>query len=464
MSYQSARNRELRDAHFRHIEEFARAYKKGRPTIVFLPGGMGSQLDRSGKPYAGEASLPFNTYDPIWMDLGIIFDSEVLQLEIKPNGHDLGNHIIIPNGPLRFLLQPYDATQAYFRDREYNYIVFAYDWRRSIGESAGYLKTFLKRLKARVESLRQEDPLPHTTLLCHSMGGLVAKVFLHRVFKSNTTAAEVRQWMARMVTVGSPFYGTSTHMTRYYKGQDPLNILYGAKKLARVSGTLPGTYILMFIDQPTFNRYASQLEISRYPVRDAADLASSADPYDASFANRFPPWVSSTSLSLAAQMWKTVTKPMPDAVVDHVFHIRATKKKTWVELKWAPVNGAQFDPDIDPSPISGTKGDGDGTVPWWSARLVQVPDNQVFNLKKAGEHQELLEHPETLKVITRLIEKDQMPQSVTAPSRSLGRPKASKQAVAQFMADVAVGQLTRNDTRAVDERIWRRIVQEVNLC
>ncbi len=112
MSYQSAGNRELRDAHFRHIEEFARAYKKGRPTIVFLPGGMGSQLDRSGKPYAGEASLPFNTYDPIWMDLGIIFDSEVLQLEIKPNGHDLGNHIIIPNGPLRFLLQPNDATQA----------------------------------------------------------------------------------------------------------------------------------------------------------------------------------------------------------------------------------------------------------------------------------------------------------------------------------------------------------------
>lgn len=467
MSYQSARKREIRDAHFRHIDDFARTYKKGQPSIVFLPGGMGSQLDRSGKPYFGEASLPFYTYDPIWMDPGIIFSNEALQLEIKPNGHDLGNHIIKPDGPLRFLIKPYDATEAYFCGKDFNYIVFAYDWRRSIGESAGFLKTFLKRLKDRVEKLRGEDPLPRTTLLCHSMGGLVAKVFLHRVFKRNSTAADVSQWMARLVTVASPFYGTSTHMTRYYKGQEPLNILYGKKTLARITGTLPGIYILMFIDKKTYDRYANQLEISRYPVRDAADQSVPADPYDPKFVGaRYPPWVDKNYLDLGAQMWKTVTKPLPDAVVDRVFHIRAKKKKTWVELKWAPVNGAQFDPDTDPSPISGKKGEGDGTVPSWSARLVQVPDSQVYNLQKAKNHQELPEHPETLKVITRLIKEDKMPRpkSVTAPDRSLAPPKASKKAVAQFLADIASGHATSSDTRALDEKIWRRIVQEINLC
>ena len=280
MRYENARRLEIRDSHSRAVEEFARTYKKARPTIVFLPGGMGSQIDRTGKPYRGAASLPFKNYDPIWIDLGIIFDNEALQLEIKPNGHDIGNHICIPNGPLRFLLKPYDATEDYFYEKDYNYIVFAYDWRRPVSESAGFLEFFLKRLRARVVALRQEDPLPNTTILCHSMGGLVAKVFLHRVFKQSATATDLQKWMARLITVATPFYGASTHMTRYYKGQNPLNIIYGTQQIARLTGTLMGTYILMFLDRKTYSSYAGSLEITRYPVRDAQNDGLEADPYD----------------------------------------------------------------------------------------------------------------------------------------------------------------------------------------
>ena len=50
MSYDSTRKKEIRDAHGRQIEEFARSYQKGRPTVLLLPGGMGSQIDRSDKP------------------------------------------------------------------------------------------------------------------------------------------------------------------------------------------------------------------------------------------------------------------------------------------------------------------------------------------------------------------------------------------------------------------------------
>ena len=463
MSYDSARKGEIHHAHDRHIEEFARGYKKNRPTVLFIPGGMGSQIDRSDKPYAGEASLPFQ-YDPIWVDPGLVFDKEALQLEIESSTHDLGDHICIPNGPLRYLLKPYNATEDYFRDKNFNYLVFGFDWRRPLQESADFLQLFLKQLKVRVQHLWQEDPLPNTTILCHSMGGLVAKVFLHGVLKPNSAAAAVRKWMCRLVTVATPFYGTATHMTRYYKGQQPLNTLYKAKNLARLTATFPGPYILMFLDAKSYDQCADGLEISRYPVRDAKKPDMAADPFDQNLFGRYPLWVNPGHLHQAARMRQIIVRPLPDAVVARIFHIRSRNTKTWVELKWKSVKGAIFNPDKDDSPISGKNGEGDGTVPFWAARLVQVPDRQVFDLKKAKNHQQLLEHPETLTVISRLVEQDKMPETVKVPDKSLGSPRASKKAAVKFLEDVAAGKIKRKDPGALDKKIWRRIIQEASLC
>ena len=464
MRYQNARRLEIRDAHSRCIEEFARAYKKDRPTVVLIPGGMGSQIDRSVKPFRGSSSLPFKKYDPVWIDLGIVFDRELLQLEIKSNDHDLGNHICIPNGPLRFLMEPYGTAADFFRNKGYNFIVFAYDWRRSVVESAGYLKFFLKLMKSRVQELRQEDPLPRTTILCHSMGGLVTKVFLHRVLKQNATAADVRQWMSRFVTVATPFFGAATHMTRYYKGQDPLNIIYGTQAVANVTATMPGPYVLMFMDRKTYTRNAGELEIDRYPVRELENTDLEADPYDENMFERYPPWVNRDHLQMAASLHHSVTKPLPDAVVERVYHFRAINKKTWVELKWEAVNGARYRPSRDESPITGKKGEGDGTVPSWSARLPQVPDGQVFNLTKAKYHEELLEHSETLKALHQLIEKDKLPKRIQDADKSLGPVRVSSFKARQFMEDVSAGRIKREDLGAMDEKIWRRLIQEVNLC
>jgi Lecithin:cholesterol acyltransferase len=463
MGYHAIRKREIRNSHYRQIEEFARTYKRGRPTILLLPGGMGSQIDRSGKPYKTDASSPFNQYDPIWVDLGIIFNKEALKLEIKPNYHDIDNYICIPNGPLRYVIKPYNETEEYFRNKKnFNFVVFSFDWRRPLDESAYFLKIFLQRLKSRVKELRQEDPLPTTTILCHSMGGLVAKLFLHRVFKKYTTPAGVGKWMARLVTVATPFYGTSKHMTRYYKGQKALNSIYTPKKLAQLTATFPATYNLMLLDCKTYSRYAKELEIGRYPVRDAKNPGLEADPFDPNLASRYPPWVSPDYLKLAVKTRKKITRPLPDAAADRVFHIRAHRRKTWVELRWAAVNGAQFDPDKDDSPISGKNGKGDGTVPFWSARLVQVPDSQIFNLAKAKKHFDLLEHRETLTVVSRLVERDRMPKTVKVPDQSWAGPKASKKALRKLMDAVSAGKIKRTDSMALNKRIWRRIIQEID--
>ena len=107
MSYATARRFEIRDALSRRIDTFARGYIPGSETIMLLPGGMGSQLDRSTKAYKDDDSIPFKTYDPIWVDMGLIFSKDALKLKIKQDGSDKGHHIVVPNGPLDFFISPY---------------------------------------------------------------------------------------------------------------------------------------------------------------------------------------------------------------------------------------------------------------------------------------------------------------------------------------------------------------------
>jgi hypothetical protein len=260
---------------------------------------------------------------------------------------------------------------------------------------------------------------------------------LHRVFKQHTTPAAVRQQMGRVITVATPFYGSATHMQRYYKGEDPLNLLYGATTLAKITGSFPGPYIFLFLDKKTYDRNAAKLEVGRYPVRDADNEHMTADPFDLRHFNRYPPWVNRDYLIKAKRLYKTIAKELPDAVVDRVFHIRAAKRKTVVEHRWKAVSGGHFKPNKDPSPVTGPRGAGDGTIPAWAARLVQVPDNQVFDLNKAKSHSDLLEHQETLAVVHRLIETDRMPGPIVTALRSLAGPKASKKAARDFITGVA---------------------------
>ena len=260
MTYASARNRSIRDTLGRRIEDLARHYRPGRPTVVLIPGGMGSHLERSKVRYRSDRQIPFDRYDPIWMDLGILFDADALKLEISDSGRDAGDHIVIPNGPLDFLVSAYDGTKRFF-DEElgWNYICFGYDWRRPVTEWAGFLETFLVRLGKRVEQLKGESPLPSTTLLCHSMGGLIALAFLHRLAaRAQATPGNLDGWFQSVVTVAAPFYGTSTHIRRYYKGQRALNLLYGAANIARIAGTLPGPYVLLYLDRTLYNRDAEE--------------------------------------------------------------------------------------------------------------------------------------------------------------------------------------------------------------
>ncbi|MDA2918071.1 lysophospholipase [Desulfobacterota bacterium AH_259_B03_O07] len=469
MSYNAARRNEIRNQNIRHVGELVKVYDPNKKTVILLPGGMGSQLERTVKPYKENNPAPFKKYETVWIDIGIIFDFDALTVEIQKNGRDKGSHIIIPNGPLRFFINPYDETEKFFRNNGYNYTVYGFDWRRPTSEYAAWLHDFLRRFRdgviARFKDDKTKNPLTKTTLLCHSQGGYVAKVFLHRVFNKKTKAKNVSKWMEQLITVATPFYGNSTHINRYYKGVDGLNLIYGTKKIASISGTLPAPYILLFLDKQIYNKDGAKLGLNRYPVRDADNDSVEVDPYASTTFSRYPDWVNKDFLRKAKSLRKTLAKELPQAVMDRVFHIRSGKnKETWIEKFWTDIDGSNFNPEKDPLPITGKDGPGDGTVPFWAARLAQTPDSQIYNLKMAKDHMSLLEHEETLKAVQRIIESGVCPRQIKAQDKYLGVPRASRKKMEEFLLRVKKKQIKIKDKSSTDAKVWRRIIEEASLC
>ncbi len=464
MSYETARTSEIHDAHQRLIEAFANTYRVGQPTVLLLPGGMGSHLERSARPYQNDASIPFDAFDPVWMDLEIFFGRDAASLRIQDNDRDHGDYVVVPNGPLRFLVDAYDGTQRYFRQLGWNYLVFGYDWRRPLAEAAAQLEEFLSNVRYRVKELRDVDPLPTTTLLAHSQGGLVAKVFLHLVAAQD--GGQLARWCERLVTVATPFYGTASHHDRYYVGQKPLNLFYGTEFIADLAGSLPGPYILMTADRATLSGATlSRLGLDAYPIVDAGSQQP-CDPYDPAHFARFPAWVKRQHIADARAIRRTLAAPLPSEALKRVFHVRSgLDTGTGHTLRWHAVDGATYD-YRNGCPVERVPGPGDGTVPFWSARLAQTPDSHVFDLSRAADHGLLCEHAETLGVIEHLVRKKRLPKpaQITAVDQSLGTPVASEARMNQFLRDAQSGALSKSDPQANDPAVWRRVLNDLSLC
>ena len=458
MTYEQARLAAIREAYLSQIKLLAARYKPGARTLVLLPGGMGSELLRSPKKFSG-TSMPLIDYQEVWIDLGIML-GDGPKLEIADDGSDLGNRIVVPAGPFSFVINPYEDTRRWADQRGDNYVVFGFDWRRSLGECAAHLNQFLLDFQAAITTkFGGVDPLPTTCLLCHSQGGLVAKLFMTQY------AAQARN-LERVITVATPFYGTTTHMRRYFMGEDLLNSSSangGARNVARIIATLPGPYTLMPLDLATFRRDGAALGLSDYPVRDQHGEAR--DPYDSSNIGRYPTWISRAHLASAIAELAMVRQPLPAALAAKLFHIRAIKDTSKTELEWRPLP-ADFDPETAPSPLrlKGTAHGGDGTVPAWSAFLPSTPGSNCVTLPGAKEHLSLMEHPEALAVIDRLLPPTAPapkvgPKARIAPRRAIKaprKPQISKAQLHRFEAAVATLDTRKMDQESFVKAIARR--------
>lgn len=457
MNYDTWRTTSIRNIYASAIRSLVARYHRGEPTVILLPGGMGSQLDRSLEAHTPQA-LPPEIYDPVWADVGLLFNQDALTLEIDAQGRDRDRHVILPDGPLDFLIKAYDGTEEYFTDLGWNFATFGYDWRRSIAEAAGFLEEFLLLYKRAVQRKHNEDPLPRTTLFAHSQGGLVAKMFLHRVI-------DVRSWVDKVITVGTPFYGTWSHQQRYFVGEDILNLLHGAPEVARIVGTLPGPYVLMYLSHDVFERDGQRLGLSSYPISDA-ESGDPADPYAPSSRPRYPAWVSSRHLAEAKALLETIATPLPTAVQACFYNLRSRlDQATPTALSWRRIE-AGFDPITNGNPIgaASTQGGGDGTVPGWAAWHAHTPDSHRVELEVAHSHADLAEHGEVLAIVERLIEESRVATSAERPREDTlygTAPAAATRAeVEAFVRDVRASEATRDDPRASDPAIWRGLYRE----
>jgi hypothetical protein len=127
------------------LKEFLKTFRPGQPTIILPPGGMGSQLDRTCNAFTEEPS----TFDEtVWTDKGILVD-DALALEIDSADRDIGAFVVAGNGPLHFAtMTPYTDFLKFVTRKGWNVVVFGYDWRRPLAESADLLRLFVKEFQA----------------------------------------------------------------------------------------------------------------------------------------------------------------------------------------------------------------------------------------------------------------------------------------------------------------------------
>jgi hypothetical protein len=406
----------------RRAAEFANRYDPDLPTVILAPGGMGSRLLKTGQPY--EPGVPFPeqpTFQKIWLSFGAILHGDHVGLQMTRGGHDRGDKPVIPSGEVSSrLAKKYDNIADYFSGESpefaANYAVFGYDWRKLPRVGAAYLRQFLQFLRDEVAQHGHADPRPQTTLLGHSQGGLVIKLFLNDLADGGEDPDD---WLQRFISVGTPFYGTQNHHSRYYVGVKLLNFFTpgGRPGLTGLVASLPGPYVLLPAPRQVLEPRLDQLGLNRYPVVDSEDQTLEADPFAAPQRSRFPGFMTSpqqnlaftvSRLSAAARELAEVDRELP-SLTDRIFHIRSTLRESQnpfsLRIRWENVDGANYDLSDGDDPISTNGGDSDGTVPLWSAKLAWTPENQVFQF--AGlQHGGLAEHPDVLDAVAAIMRGD----------------------------------------------------------
>lgn len=426
VSYEKYRKDLIQGYYDHQLETLMMGFDPARPTVILLPGGMGSQLERSENKYPASPNV---INDVIWMDAGILPPRrDALKLETNPAGEDLDRYVIAAHGPFRFLTEtPYDELKQLAQTKRWNYGVFGYDWRRSLDESADYFKEFIWSFQKRVKNDYGVDPIPSLTIICHSMGGMVCTYALtDSKFNSLKFYA--------IVTVATPFYGTSTQQERYYVGVPGiLNTIYTPKTVVDIVASLPGPFTLMFLPKSIYNQDGAKLGLTRYPQFDPNGNGD-ADPYDPAFISRWPKPVKNHKQYLldAKKEMEKVAKPINANIVKHFFNVRSSKNaQTAVQLSWNNVNGDTYVPGKDPSPLAGIAGPGDGTVPAWSAWHAYSLKGNRHELKQAADHGNLLKHPEVLAVIETIVK-----------TRKLAAPKAKGPAKPGVASEAKVAAVT----------------------
>jgi pimeloyl-ACP methyl ester carboxylesterase len=451
-----------------------------RRTIILFPGGLGSRLSRADSGYQDGVTGQVFHYDTAWIDCSILSGAA---LDLQMHGDiDSENKIIVADGFVHFALagiRPYEDFVQWCSDRNLDWIVFGWDWRRRPHHTVDFfLNTFLPRFQQRVLSACGADPLKDCTLVGHSFGGMIVKLIMNGV---NPMIDHIK----RAVTVGTPFYGYAGQLHRYFEGESELNF-EGTGHITRVISSMCGGYVLLFLDKSTYDRDRIALAadpdypLNDYPSSDSGNGAMVADPYNPTMQGnkvRYPKNYGflSNELAIAEAAYQDVAKPLSEDRNDKFFNIRAVQfedgapvNRTINSVRWDWIS-KNFVPGINATPIHDEYVcPGDGVIPAWSARLVSTPSNNVRTLTGDLDHMDLMNTTEVQDELAMILELPQMMMmrrgKPVAGRRPFKKKAASPKATVAFFKGLqTVRTRHRNDSKLIQEQAARRYLAKYNI-
>lgn len=391
--YHRRRDAEQLEVYRRDIDTFIADYRHRvlltdgppRQTLFFFPGGMACQLWRSHKKFNAASPNEKLRYHRLWLDLAT-FTGNALKLGMQQDPDDLfrdqHEYIVVADGAVNLGgCTPHDGLIDWCNDNNVDLFVYNWDWRRRQTECAEFFvgkfwPLFTQKLAdAGIPGAAQEF-----SLVGHSFGGMVVKLILEHGDR------EVARKLKAAITVATPFYGYGEQAHRWFEGEPLLN---GdghdvRRKVVRVICSMPGLYVLHYVDWATYQRDKAELQADQFSLADYPSM-------DATTKQPFDPWQQRTApdqrvrypasmgfmpreLCHARDVYRAIAKSNEDARFINIRGVKidsnGPKPNTHggVTCDWIR---PQFDPE-DGTPIRDGQHDvpGDDTQPAWTARLV----------------------------------------------------------------------------------------------
>lgn len=397
------------------IASFIQRYESKPPlparrTLFLFPGGMGTQLLRAQTPYQNNGKPQTFQYDNYWLS-PLTFLGGALELGMHPQGgafRDQDERIVIPSGAVNlFGLTPYTRFTQWCDLNDLDWFILGWDWRRRLEDSVSFFfNQFVPLFRTSVKNECGVDPFQQFILLGHSFGGMLVKLMLHQ-------PDPVLATMTQAVTVASPFYGYDGLIRRWFEGEPLLNQIGPidvTDQMIRVITSLPGGYVLPYLDYQTFltNRLALQQDpnypLPNYPSTDAV-TGQPVDPFNPG-TNRYPTTTGFdfNELAHALTVYQQIAAAPPPAYANRFFNIRGVQAPTGSttgSITWGLLSGP-LNPHA--SPVSkGPGGPGDDTQPAWSARLVTLGGGQVVPVTGSIDHMFIMEDDLTHAAIAQVL-------------------------------------------------------------
>lgn len=371
--------------------------EKDRRSTILIPGILGSQLAST----RGISAI-------LWLNPTLLIYGYLNLLDLAEDGEsDASPDVeITPIGLEKMAYLPIIQTLGH-HTRLYE---FPYDWRKSNTASA-------HRLHQSIERWSTADPSRRFSIVCHSMGGVVARTYMALY------PQEAEEKLERVVMIGVPLHGAAGAALAFSDEHHPYLLIAHLNKdnrLVPFSQTIPSVYQLLPAPEELFSG--------------GCDYPCDWDLYDAA---AWPvPGMRQDYLDRARELHELLAASDPQVPM---VNFAGCHKATVTAVQ----RGAG-DTEFRPVYVEHGKGSGDEQVPLWSTRAQNITTHFIEE-----SHVALVSNDQVLADVVAVLrdEEPKLPQEIPGQQAPAGRLRSIPlaQQLAEMRDRIENGTLTRID-------------------